>query len=1544
MGILLIGMVVFVPLVGTTLADSCPTYRTINAAAPNSFGRNMSVVGDFNQDGIDDYIIGAPHGTAVPINPDSLGHAYVYSGASTSGNACFTLQGNYYTPGLQIENGRFGYSVAGADVNGDGRPEFVVGEPNFRHEHVYWFAAGKVHVFSSTVQCAGSGGSSSSMWTFTTPEAEQKHYRIGMSVANAGDVNGDGRDDIIFGGPNYSVDSDAGHVWVYSYRFNPSTEQNEWVELYEKVGSWSGELFGSTVSGAGDVNHDGFDDFLVFLRGINYNGQVKVYSGVDGTELQSISGSYAAFLGQSLSPLGDVNGDLHDDFLAADSGGHVIIFSGADFSQLHLYESSGEVTFGRSISTAGDVNFDGVPDVMIGCPVRLAAYVFSGSSIDGFELLRTQSVTGSPYDDYGAAVAGSRKIRGDGYGITLVGNPYNNRAYVYACGETHANFGGAPRSGWTPLTVNFTDSSTLDATSWSWTFGDGGTSTSQNPSHVYNCLGNYTVSLTVTGRTGDDTETKTNYVPVSAYAPQAYFTATPTTGVEPLTVNFSDASWGQGINSWSWDFGDGGTSTLQNPSHQYLIAGYYSVTLTVTSCNGSDGYTRSNYIVVQKRSNFTASSRLGAAPLTVDFSDASYNSDGAITAWNWAFGDGGFSNAQNPSHQYQNPGSYTVSLTVTGTGVNDTETKNHFVAVQSDVNDRWLIEVENNSAGIAGDQVHVGVFATPPYNAVELGFFDLRFKYDNSALLFLGFDDNGVVGDCDWEYFTWRIRTSPVDHIEFIGQANTNNATVPSCYLYPTGKVRLFDIVFLLTSQSYQTGEWYPVEFFWLRSPIAEDTCAVNVFKDAWLTDRFRGNAVYDMWGSLIDPGNPANLSRVPPNCVNNDARWMDFKAGGVFINELDGSPLRGDVNFNGINFEIADYIKFCCYFQHWPNYEPCYGTPPPSPQNFHDAADIDCGCFDNNLVTVNDLTRLLYIIVNSSSVQCPCPQFAKAATTTDTLRVLNASGRRGTTNNRVPIYLRNGSDLAGLQSRIVYDPVAMTPSFDYASGDSQKVRFELVGRAATYGAAGSVVVHSYTPGELLITFIPDGELMARVPAGAGTIMNVFFNVPSNAPIGSYLYMPIDEGEKVSLLSTPQAQAVLPSTAPGYFTVQFAPSCPVLYSYDGSGFVMENPLLTACEASGYRDIVTDYYHVQGLASPEDGRLMFQLREMEDEVSYVSDLQLMTVDHSRDSKVATAVDGTVYIYKETAGPLSAIDNEGVDRLAEVSAADSKLFTATKPGYLIVTFPNAGTGTLGLELSSLPKRICFDPEEPLKPSTTGPEQFASGQVDVEILDANGQWASLSQVPPRQFVRQEVVVGDVSGVSDADIVTLRISWEGDYSTDVISLLIPTSEKPTVRSLPITQFEVKTSDANPSLWSGFGQDSPLTLRKGDQIDFLFQTTPMETQEMVRDYVVVAQGRYEPDYSIFKNLLPDRVTLFENYPNPFNPTTTISFSLPATMQVKLEVFNVLGQKVTTLVDDLLEAGQHRVDWNAENVASGVYFYTLTAEGISSTKKMMVLK
>jgi hypothetical protein len=93
------------------------------------------------------------------------------------------------------------------------------------------------------------------------------------------------------------------------------------------------------------------------------------------------------------------------------------------------------------------------------------------------------------------------------------------------------------------------------------------------------------------------------------------------------------------------------------------------------------------------------------------------------------------------------------------------------------------------------------------------------------------------------------------------------------------------------------------------------------------------------------------------------------------------------------------------------------------------------------------------------------------------------------------------------------------------------------------------------------------------------------------------------------------------------------------------------------------------------------------------------------------------------------------------------------------------------------------------------------------------------------------------------------------------------------------------------------------------------------------------------------KDLLPTRFALVQNYPNPFNPATTVQFDLPKASNVKLEVFNVLGQRVTTLVNGEVPAGYHKIPWNAGDQASGLYFYRLTADGnVIDTKKMMLLK
>jgi len=151
-------------------------------------------------------------------------------------------------------------------------------------------------------------------------------------------------------------------------------------------------------------------------------------------------------------------------------------------------------------------------------------------------------------------------------------------------------------TGYVPLAVQFTDASTGDILSRTWAFGCGDTSTETNPVHTYTAAGNYTVNLTVRNAAGESTVSK-NITVLAPAAPVAAFTATPTTGQAPLAVQFTDESSGI-ATAWFWEFGCGDTSTLQNPSHTYTVAGTYSVNLTVTNQFGSNSTLKTNYITV----------------------------------------------------------------------------------------------------------------------------------------------------------------------------------------------------------------------------------------------------------------------------------------------------------------------------------------------------------------------------------------------------------------------------------------------------------------------------------------------------------------------------------------------------------------------------------------------------------------------------------------------------------------------------------------------------------------------------------------------------------------------------------------------------------------------------------------------------------------------------------------------------------------------------------------------------------------------------------
>jgi len=403
------------------------------AADDDRLGISVAGAGDVNGDGYEDFIVGAP--LADPGGLSNAGSAYVYSGLN--GLLLHQKDG-------PAANDQLGISVAGAgDVNGDGKDDFIIGAP---------FAdpgglsnAGSAHVYSGL-----DGG------LLYQKDGAAAGDNLGYSVAGAGDVNGDGKDDFIIGAylADLSLVSDAGSAYIYSGL--------DGGLLYTKNGAAFFENLGSSVAGAGDVNGDGKDDFIIGASGAAPDGRIDagsayVYSGLNGSLLYQKNGAVAGdLLGWSVAGAGDVNGDGKDDFiigaLYADPGGRTGAGSAYVYSGLNgglLYQKDGAADYhglGNSVAGTGDVNGDGYSDFIVGAPYadpggRIAAgsaYVYSG--LDGTLLHQKDGAT--DYDFLGSSVAGAGDVNGDGKDDLIVGAPYANpggridagSAYVIARG------------------------------------------------------------------------------------------------------------------------------------------------------------------------------------------------------------------------------------------------------------------------------------------------------------------------------------------------------------------------------------------------------------------------------------------------------------------------------------------------------------------------------------------------------------------------------------------------------------------------------------------------------------------------------------------------------------------------------------------------------------------------------------------------------------------------------------------------------------------------------------------------------------------------------------------------------------------------------------------------------------------------------------------------------------------------------------------------------------------------------------------------------
>jgi gliding motility-associated-like protein len=277
-------------------------------------------------------------------------------------------------------------------------------------------------------------------------------------------------------------------------------------------------------------------------------------------------------------------------------------------------------------------------------------------------------------------------------------------------------FSASPLAGCAPLTVTFFDSSSA-GNIYQWNFGDGNTSSLYNPTHTYIDTGYYTVTLIVINNTAciggtADTTIKVNYIHVIS-GPAIAFTADSTIGCSPFTVNFNNTTTG-GV-SYHWNFGDGGTSNVTNPTHTFIGTGPFTVTLVAYGafCNDSTTLTIQILTPLPVTANFSADTLTGCNPFTVHFTETNTNA----TNFKWYFGDGTSDTSANPTHTYTRSGTFTDTLigytNVPCGRVADTVIKISYINVINPQTDSSSF----TEANISGCQPLTVTFTNSSYNA-----------------------------------------------------------------------------------------------------------------------------------------------------------------------------------------------------------------------------------------------------------------------------------------------------------------------------------------------------------------------------------------------------------------------------------------------------------------------------------------------------------------------------------------------------------------------------------------------------------------------------------------------------------------------------------------------------------------------------------------------------------------------------------------------------------------------------------------------------------
>lgn len=405
---------------GTGLS-TVPSTVIEGGAANRFFGISASAAGDVNGDGYADVLVGCLQWTNGQANE---GAAFLYLGSSTGINSSAFVR---YEP--NVANARMGEWVSTAgDVNGDGISDMIIGAPGLSGGRAFIYHGGTYNVSTTPAFTRSSG---------------LANAELGRSVANAGDVNGDGYSDAIVGAPNASNGQAGEGLAFVHYGSANGLVPTPSVTLEVNI---AGAAFGTSAASAGDVNGDGYADVIVGAPQSNGIGRAYIFHGGPGglnpLPALTLSGTSGSLFGLSVFKAGDHNADGYSDVLVGAPGSDLVFVypgspTGLDPTPVILNAPVPGGGFGAAVSTAGDVNGDGFSDILVGAPdlsngqaLEGAFYLYRGALLTLPTTPAYSLESNSAGRRLGSSVAGIGDVNGDGFHDVAVGAPFTSNPEV----------------------------------------------------------------------------------------------------------------------------------------------------------------------------------------------------------------------------------------------------------------------------------------------------------------------------------------------------------------------------------------------------------------------------------------------------------------------------------------------------------------------------------------------------------------------------------------------------------------------------------------------------------------------------------------------------------------------------------------------------------------------------------------------------------------------------------------------------------------------------------------------------------------------------------------------------------------------------------------------------------------------------------------------------------------------------------------------------------------------------------------------------------